>query len=101
MGWSAHGLDPETGAVVIMNGDLDTKTPNSNVASPRKRVKREGMLAVGGMRFGNAAALQESADMCMLVSAYGLLSCASADLLQRVAGCCLRRDKSGAIRAVV
>lgn len=49
-----------------MNGDRDTKTPNSSVASPRKRVNGEGMLAVQGMIFRNAAALQESADICML-----------------------------------
>lgn len=45
MGWSAQGLDPETGSVVIMNGDRDTKTPNSSVARPRKKVNGEGMLA--------------------------------------------------------
>lgn len=49
MGWSAHGLVPETGAVVIMKGDRVTKTPNNSVASPRKKVNGEGMLAVQAM----------------------------------------------------
>lgn len=33
----------------------------------------------------------------MPACAYGLLSCASADLLHRATGCCLRRDQNGTI----
>lgn len=93
MGWSAQGLDPDTGTVAIMNGDLDTKTPNSSVASPRKRVNGEGMLAVQECVIWNTAALQESADISMQ-SFYGLLA---------AAGCMLQAEevRNGTIRYVV